>query len=443
MGPQGGMVMGSAPAKAWASAHRRVPCPHPGQVWASLAPKAERLAWRGPDGVWWLGEGALHLTQVEAGEAEAWAALAEAQAQLAQWSEVAGLPWRAWVALAFDPERPGPLAPAARVLVPQRLARWEEGEAQLWVMMPRTPLASAAAQAEGEAARWAEGVLHARPPAGPTGGRWASQPQEALHWRQGFDAAQRAFQEGRFRKLVLSREAKLHLPPHPDPFGVVMAIAPHGRHVALLPTGRPRAWWLMASPERLVEVSGREVGADALAGTAPRGATPGEDLHLAQALAEDPKELAEHAWVVRGLQEALAPWCSQLDLPTAPSLRRLPQVQHLFTPCRGTLHPGASALDAARALHPTPAVGGWPREEVRSWLAAHEGPRGWYGGAVGWLEAEALELAVGLRGGHLGPGGLVARAGGGLVEASQPEREWQETESKLRIWHSLVGGGDA
>jgi isochorismate synthase EntC len=118
-------------------------------------------------------------------------------------------------------------------------------------------------------------------------------------------------------------------------------------------------------------------------------------------------------------------------------------------------------LDVAGHLHPTPAVCGAPRAEACRRLALEEPDRGWYGGAIGWVDARGDgELAVALRATLLDgdaheatldpdaaqtargsdeaadrqPPNATAHvwAGAGIVDGSSPEREFEETERKMR-----------
>jgi isochorismate synthase len=181
-------------------------------------------------------------------------------------------------------------------------------------------------------------------------------------------------------------------------------------------------------------VRGNRVETAALAGSAARGHTPEEDAALGRELFESKKEQEEHAVVVRALRAALEPHCESLDVPESPSLLRLEGIQHLETRFAGALASGAHLLEIADALHPTPAVGGAPRAPAVDWLARHERlDRGWYAGAVGFVDAEGGgDLAVALRSALLRGGDALLYAGAGIVAGSVPEDELLETRIKLR-----------
>jgi menaquinone-specific isochorismate synthase len=199
--------------------------------------------------------------------------------------------------------------------------------------------------------------------------------------------------------------------------------------------------FLGASPERLARV---EVGADgerrvhsgALAGSAPRGGTREEDEALGRRLLESAKDREEHEIVGDMIAEALAPLCRRVDRRPAPALERLATVQHLYTPISGELRSGQGVLDAVAALHPTPAVGGMPRDRALAAIRALEHhARGLYAGVVGWAAPDGTgDSAVAIRSALVRPmpdGGSEVFAGGGIVRTSDPDVEVEETRLKL------------
>jgi menaquinone-specific isochorismate synthase len=103
---------------------------------------------------------------------------------------------------------------------------------------------------------------------------------------------------------------------------------------------------------------------------------------------------------------------------------------------------GVHLLDALARLHPTPAVGGSPRKEAIARIRELESfPRGLYAGAIGWLNARGGgEFLVGIRSALVE--GCTARvyAGAGIVEGSDPEREYAETELKFRAMREALLG---
>jgi len=130
----------------------------------------------------------------------------------------------------------------------------------------------------------------------------------------------------------------------------------------------------------------------------------------------------------------LGPRCEHLSVSEGPEPLRFGPLVHLATGLRGELRaPAASALTLVRALHPTPAVAGTPREAALRAVAALEGDdRGRYAGPVGWVDGRGDgEWVVALRGAELDGTRAVLRAGAGIVAGSDPDAEWAETQAKL------------
>ncbi|WP_225725939.1 MULTISPECIES: isochorismate synthase MenF [unclassified Nocardia] len=210
--------------------------------------------------------------------------------------------------------------------------------------------------------------------------------------------------------------------------------------VDLSPSGR-LGTLVGATPEVLVERRGATVMLRPLAGTARRLADPGADLAQARELLASTKNRDEHAFVIDWIRERLGPVCRELNIPDGPELVSTNEVWHLATPITGLLRdPAVSALDLAVLLHPTPAVCGTPTELALDTIADIEEERGFYGGAVGWCDAYGDGAwVVAIRCAELSADGRSVRAfgGGGIVAASDPRAELDETTAKLR---TLLGG---
>ncbi|MGN6161330.1 MAG: isochorismate synthase, partial [Marmoricola sp.] len=159
-----------------------------------------------------------------------------------------------------------------------------------------------------------------------------------------------------------------------------------------------------ATPELLVRREKGLVTSRVLAGTIRRTGNDEHDLRLAATLARSSKDLEEHEYAVRSVADALAPYCSSMNVPESPFVLHLPNVMHLATDVAGVAHDtGASALDLAAALHPSAAVGGTPTKVALELIAEIEGmDRGRYAGPVGWIDARGDgEFGIALRSGQL------------------------------------------
>jgi isochorismate synthase len=199
-----------------------------------------------------------------------------------------------------------------------------------------------------------------------------------------------------------------------------------------------------ASPELLVSRFGREVRSNPLAGSAARSGDADEDRESADALLASAKDREEHAIVVEWIAGALRPFCRELTWDPAPTLLETPNVWHLSTRFRGLLRePSPDALELVRALHPTPAVAGEPRDTALEMIHDLEPfDRGSYAGPVGWMDASGDgEWAIALRCAELRGGRATLYAGAGIVADSRPDAEVDETERKFRAFLDALRWG--
>ena len=241
---------------------------------------------------------------------------------------------------------------------------------------------------------------------------------------------------GDLQKVVLAREVHITAGAPLDAVAWLVALRERYPGCTLFAVGEGDAVFLGASPERLVRVEGDVVVTAALAGTAPRGASRTADHALGAALCDSSKNGAEHAIVVSHLRGALEGCCDEVEVASEPVLLRTRTVQHLCTEIRARRRAAApvSLLELADRLHPTPAVGGDPRDAAMALIARLEpGDRGRYAGPVGWVDGAGNgRWAVGIRSAELD--GTEARlwAGVGIVADSDPQAELEETRAKAQ-----------
>jgi isochorismate synthase len=245
---------------------------------------------------------------------------------------------------------------------------------------------------------------------------------------------------GEAEKVVLARRVLLKLDRGFDAEALLGRLRARFPDCTLFAVRRENTTFVGATPETLVSLTDREVRADCLAGTARRGADEAADRALADALLADDKERREHALVVRGLTEALAPICSETTVAVQPAIRRTATVQHLHTPFLGTTDRRRHVLDLVARLHPTPATAGLPRATSMALIRQHEGfDRGWYAGPLGWLDARGDgEFAVALRSALVRDDSALLYAGCGIVAGSDPEREFVEAGAKLEAMRGAL-----
>ncbi|MFI8192197.1 isochorismate synthase MenF [Streptomyces sp. NPDC085946] len=247
---------------------------------------------------------------------------------------------------------------------------------------------------------------------------------------------------GAFEKVVLAREVRVTADM---PFDLPVALERLRRtypDATVFAVGHGAHTFIGATPEYLVRLSGTKVHALGLAGTVPRGSTARLDTELEKRLTDSAKLRHEHDVVVRMLVDALRPTCAHVETGTGPTVLKLANVQHLATVVEGRdVRPGLGILQFVERLHPTPALGGHPREKALDWLVHHEGfERGWYAGTVGWTDSSGQgEFAVAIRCALVRDSTASLYAGCGIVADSHPEDEYEETLVKLRPMLQALG----
>ncbi|HEY3485895.1 MAG TPA: chorismate-binding protein, partial [Ilumatobacteraceae bacterium] len=208
---------------------------------------------------------------------------------------------------------------------------------------------------------------------------------DPAHYLAAVAAARDAVARGRLAKAVIARPVTITCDQPIDVHAVLHRLkASFGSSYRYSVDGL-----IGASPELLVAVEGDVVRSHPLAGTAPRTGDLDNDRRLADELVASTKNQIEHRVVIEMVHDTLLPWVSYLDWQPEPTIVTVANVQHLGSAVEGRLsQPQPNVLELVRALCPTPALGGHPRDEALALIADVEGfERGRYGGAVGWVDA--------------------------------------------------------
>jgi menaquinone-specific isochorismate synthase len=200
-----------------------------------------------------------------------------------------------------------------------------------------------------------------------------------------------------------------------------------------------------ATPELLLRLSRGMVTSRVLAGTIPKTGDDEKDLALAASLARSSKDLEEHEYAVRSVADALDPFCSSTNVPESPFVLHLANVMHLATDVTGALIESKQHIDAftlLKNLHPSAAVCGTPRNLAFDVIDEIEGmDRGRYAGPVGWIDSSGDgELGIALRCGQITERKIRIFAGCGIVSASIPEKEVEESNAKMIPMRSALHG---
>jgi anthranilate synthase component 1 len=200
-----------------------------------------------------------------------------------------------------------------------------------------------------------------------------------------------------------------------------------------------------ASPETLVRLEDDQVHVRPIAGTRHRGRTEEEDREIAADLLADPKERAEHVMLVDlGRNDV-----GRISKPGTVSvtdrmlIERYSHVMHIVSNVVGDLAPGRDALDVLRATFPAGTLSGAPKVRAMQIIEDLEPERrGVYGGAVGYIGFDGnMDVAIAIRTIVAHEDEMWLQAGAGIVEASDPDKEYEETVNKARAGLVAVKAG--
>lgn len=254
-------------------------------------------------------------------------------------------------------------------------------------------------------------------------------------WRAMITEATDAMRAGYMNKVVLARTSEALFDRPVDP---LRAMSKLDRHYSdtyrFLIEPIPGQAFFGATPELLIRTDGDAMWTAAVAGSRRRGLSQAEDAALAEDMLTSEKERYEHEIVVKMLRERLSAVTTALHMADEPDVLRLSNIQHLYTPVRGTLRESSGILDLVQLLHPTPALGGSPRDRALAAIATLErSHRGWYASPVGWVNAQGDgTFAVAIRSAISKGDRARLYAGAGIVADSEADKEWDETAVKFK-----------
>jgi menaquinone-specific isochorismate synthase len=261
-------------------------------------------------------------------------------------------------------------------------------------------------------------------------------------WKEAVTGIVSELNDGPLKKVVLARELRLKFDRKVDP-GIVLERLNEQQHESFIFALEANGdCFLGASPERLVKKQGDEIFSTCLAGSISRGHSPEEDAVLGEQLLHDQKNLIEHQYVVEMIKEALEESCDEIIIPEQPRLMKIRDIQHLYTPVIGKCRKDSSLLQLVERLHPTPALGGLPKQEaVDKIREVEELDRGLYAAPIGWMDYRGNgEFAVAIRSGLIQGNETSLFAGCGVVADSDCDSEYAETSLKFRPMLRALGG---
>jgi menaquinone-specific isochorismate synthase len=252
-------------------------------------------------------------------------------------------------------------------------------------------------------------------------------------WRNNIQTALDLFDRGEIEKIVLARKSRFRFSGKLNAVDLLrrlQKIDQRAFHFCFQPYHNVA--FIGGTPERLYCRCYREIQSEAVAGTRPRGNTKAVDRKLSSDLLGSDKDIREHRFVYDSIIESFQKVCSIVDAQEKVSVLKLSKVQHLYAGIRGILNDHVTDGKILSHLHPTPAVGGFPKEVSLPLIESLESfDRGWYAGPVGWVSKDAAEFAVAIRSALVMDDKVYLYSGAGIVAGSSPDKEWEEIENKI------------
>lgn len=197
---------------------------------------------------------------------------------------------------------------------------------------------------------------------------------------------------------------------------------------------------LGSSPETHCRAENRRAFIDPIAGTTRRTGEPSADKKAAETLKNDPKENAEHVMLVDLARNDLSRNCHDVRVDLYKDVQYYSHVIHLVSRVSGELDDGADPVKAFMDTFPAGTLSGAPKVRAMQIISELEPHcRGAYGGCVGYIGLSGeLNQAITIRTFVSRNGELWMQAGGGIVAASDEERELQEVNNKLGALRKAV-----
>ncbi|PVU81503.1 anthranilate synthase component I (plasmid) [Cellulomonas sp. WB94] len=286
-----------------------------------------------------------------------------------------------------------------------------------------------------------DALQHPAPPAAAVLADAGEPELEFRSTRAEFEASvrtgQEAIRDGEVFQVVISQRLDLDCPAAPiDVYRVLRTInpSPYMYYLQLQDADGNDFAVVGSSPETLVKVTDGRVVTFPIAGSRPRGATPEQDLALADELLADPKERAEHIMLVDLSRNDLVKVCepASVEVVEFMAVKRFSHIMHICSTVVGHLREGATALQTLIAAFPAGTLSGAPKPRAIALIDEIEpARRGIYGGTVGYFDlAGDMDMAIAIRTALIRNGRASVQAGGGIVADSVPGLEYEESRNK-------------
>lgn len=241
-------------------------------------------------------------------------------------------------------------------------------------------------------------------------------------------------------KVVLGRFKKGAIKGQLDPVLVLKALRALNKTTYHFILKIREQVFISSTPERLFKIEGEQFQTAAVAGTIQRGNDQLSDNKFALELFKDKKNRQEHQIVVNEIYQRIKQFADDISKQDQPMILKNQTVQHLYTPMSAKLNQKVNLFDIIKIMHPTPALGGSPKDEAVKLIESLEvQSRGLFGSPIGYITFDSdCEMIVGIRSMYLNGQNFLMFAGAGIMPDSVGRSEFQETELKFQPMIKLL-----
>lgn len=258
-------------------------------------------------------------------------------------------------------------------------------------------------------------------------------------WKSCIEKVTGDIDSGLYNKIVIARKVMYKFKHNIDPVNMLINFKRNlfCRYDFLFQFNKNTSF-IGSSMERFYKREDREIRSEAIAGSIQRGIDEKSDEKLANELLNSDKDNKEQGYVVEFIKNKLSDLCESINQSNKKEILKLRESSHLKSDFTGILKENVTDARIIQKLHPTPAVGGAPWEIVSKLIARYElFSRGWYAGLVGYIGDESSDFSVALRSGLIYNETLTLFTGVGIVNGSEPKKEWEEGNWKIKNYEEL------
>jgi len=258
--------------------------------------------------------------------------------------------------------------------------------------------------------------------------------EEKSNWDKLINKAKDILKNNQSEKLVLSRQKIFSLSNQPDWNFIFEKLERKFPECYLFLSKSKDSYFFGVSPEKFISVNNGKIEVEAVAGSAPRSKQKPEDMSYENGLLVSTKNLKEHKYVSEFIINVLKEYSTNISSSDKQEIKKLDNIQHLITKVSAELKVKDKLFELIEALYPTPAVCGVPKNDAIEYIRQIENyDRGLYSGLIGWLDFEGnCDFSVTIRSALAKGKEITAYAGAGIVEDSNPDEEFIETQLKLK-----------